>query len=207
MKNILILLLLVYAPISQAGFFDKFKNESAGWPWPVKIIGTDGKEKDGLVCAKETCSAMEDLNNLNKANKFCRDVYNYYENSLNRQNRTPYLVGILGSLAGVFSPVSSGNMAKGLSGFSGAANALQLSTTKAIQNTVSVNTLKFIDQLVYVGNNEFVNSSNKTIVAMNMASRCAYAASNVEAAILDGTQQAIKELNQEEKKLDPNKTP
>lgn len=201
MKNILILLLLVYAPISQAGIFSKSKNNSGSWPWPVNITA-----RDGLVCSDVKCTLTEDLNNLNKANNFCRDVYNYYEKSLNRQNRTPYLVGILGSLAGVFSPISSGDMAKGLAGFSGAANALQLSTTKAVQNTVSVNTLKFIDRLVYAGNTEFIDSENKTVVAINMASRCAYAASSVEAAILEGTQQAITKLDKEEKKLVPSET-
>ena len=207
MRNILIFLILMYTTNSQAGFFDKFKNESPSWPWPVKIKDKEGNVVDGLSCAKGACTESENLNNLNKANKFCRDVYNYYENSLNRQNRTPYLVGILGSLAGVFSPISSGDMAKGLSGFSGAANALQLSTTKAVQNTVSVNTLKFIDRLVYAGNTEFIDSKNKTVVAMNMASRCAYAASSVEAAIIEGTQQAITNLDKEEKKLVSGKAP
>lgn len=193
MKTILILLLLMCTSNVQAGFFSKFKNTSGNWPWPVK----------DKICAEDQCTPLENLNNLNKANAFCRDVFNYYEKSLNTQNRTPYIVGILGSLAGVFSPISSGDTAKGLAGFSGAANALQLSTTKAIQNTVSINTLKFIDQLVYAGNKEFIDSENGTIVAINMASRCAYAASSVEAAILEATQQATTKLNNEDKKLVP----
>lgn len=189
MKIILAILIGIVSVNSHAGFFNK-SSSSPEWPW-----STDG------VCAGDKCSTSEDINNLNKANKFCRAVYNYYESSLNRQNRTPYLVGILGSLAGIFSPISSGDMAKGLAGFSGAANALQVTTTKVVQNTVSINTLKLIDQLVFTGNKEFVSSSNKTVVAINMASRCAYASSSVEAAILEGTQQAIKNLDRQEKNL------
>lgn len=195
MKIILVIFIGIVSANTQAGLFKK--NSSPEWPW----------DTSGKVCEAASCTPQEDLNNLNKANKFCRAVYNHYENNLNRQNRTPYLVGILGSLAGIFSPISSGDMAKGLAGFSGAANALQVTTTKAVQNSVSINTLKFIDQLVLAGNNEFVSrTTDKTIVAMNMASRCAYAASNVEAAILEGTQQAIKDLDNQEKMLVPQKT-
>ncbi|WP_332604827.1 hypothetical protein [Acinetobacter sp. ESBL14] len=191
MKILFILFILAFSTNLKAGFFEKFSNKSPTWPWG-----------ENSLCKGDACTLNEDLNNLNKANKFCRDVYNFYENSLNTQNRTPYIVGILGSLAGVFSPISSGDTAKGLSSFSGAANALQLSTTKAMQSTVSINTLKFIDQLVYAVNQEFVSAtSERTIISINMASRCAYAASSVEAKVLEATQEAINKLNDEQKNL------
>lgn len=154
-----------------------FNAREATWPWI----------KDANLCAAETCTGPETLRAYLQANSYCREVQNYYEGGGQKASSNKFAVGAVGTLAGIASPISSGDTAAGLAGLSGATNALQTSLDETFSASVSVKRRKAVAKAVTDGANKFnaANNANaKVQAAVDMATNCSMASATADSETL-----------------------
>lgn len=140
---------------------------NANWPW----------RDASSACPGTACVGGDALRAYVNANRFCREVHNYYESGGRRSGATQFFIGLTGALAGaVVSPLASGDAAKALSGLSGATNALQLSFEESFSTAVAANRTKAVLDATEKGAKDYKDATGeeaKVIAAINMATSCA----------------------------------
>lgn len=155
------------------GIFPK----TQAWPWT-----------DQGVCGGRDCSANLAIGEYQRALSFCRSVHNYYENLGNRQGTFSTSLGIVGSLAGgVISPIANGSAKTAWSGLSAVTNAGQTGVEKNFATALNANRLSKISMAMQEGSNKYFQETTanaQAARAVEMAGRCAVAASDADAKSL-----------------------
>lgn len=168
--------------VSGCASINPFSNPAPQWPW-----GSDN------ICKASPCNSNDALESYIKANKFCREVQNYYESGGQRANNTKFGIGVVGTLAGaVVAPIAKGSAASAWAGLSGAANGVQTSLDDAFSTSLAVNRRVAIVAATSAGDLRYQGATTdnaRVAASVSMATSCANAS-----ALAD--QNALKSLAQ-----------
>lgn len=154
--------------------------------WPFGKETKNGVER---LCATEPCSSLDALEANEKAGRFCRSIYNFYENGGSRSKQASLAMRVTGALAGsVFAITAKGSGAKAWAGVAGATNTLQPSLESTFSAALELKRQAAVAKAIETGNKNFwTNESNPTAqvaVAIQTATACSVAASSADAAVL-----------------------
>jgi len=152
--------------------------KSVDWPW-----------KDATIfCSK--CDDQEAMLALARANQYCKDLQDYYENGGRGSNAAKFGMGIFGALSGsVFSTLAQGSAAKAWSGVSGAINATQATMEETFNAALSTKRRKAIGEVVEKQTTTFTTSKEAFMTAMKLAADCTAASSKTDAQMLQNALQ------------------
>lgn len=179
-KFLLVGSIIFYIPSTHA--FDLFGTKSAKDKPPIENICTT------VGGIKETCTLADANIALKDAIDSCNMSYDKFEKQVNKKGFWKSLIGIAGTFAGsVGVPISSGDMAVGLGGFAGAANALQMDVQNMVSTTMNTAVLGKVYSILEDGTQAFARASNadeKIAIAMTMGASCRYSAGKTQTEVL-----------------------
>ena len=164
------------------------------WPWQTTTKGKfPWQSKEGKLtqlCGQVDCTREHAFENMQKALRYCHGVYTDYSNTLHNKNKWSSGVGIAGTLAGIFSPTAAGTSQAVLSSFSGATNAVQVSTTGLFNAAASNGTMNTV-YVIYEKHFPTINKkilegkfTEASISAYQLANECGYAPSIVNSRMV-----------------------
>ena len=192
------------------------KPKEPAWPW----VNVGDKNDNVTLCSEKTqeenqenktgCTREDAMENFLSASNFCTSIYDQYRRDISSAKGVNGWVGIMGSIFGIAGSVTSGNTASLLSGFSGATNAFQASTTEMLSATATVGSLTAIQELTGLYNTSIRNSilnkkyDEAVFNAIRMAGECKYAASVIQNKMVNSILPNHAEKVQEESKKNDN---
>lgn len=160
-----------------------FVPPGAVWPWSDEYV----------FCSSSTCDDQAVLMELAKAQRFCRQVNNYYEAGQYRLSSGQLAVRAVGAVAGlVVAPMASGSGQTIASNIAGAANASGTKIGDAYASTFSIKIRAEVDQAADAGFDRYSNSQSnhqKIAAALNMARDCATSSAKAEIEMLKAVSQ------------------
>lgn len=122
------------------------------WPWhdskktsffKKPILRTiplcEGTQGESIACKQHHA-----VDNLRKALKYCRDMYQNYENVIDQKSYLDNSVGMMGAASALTIPTTSGTAVSILSGLSGASNIFQNRTNNFFSASASTATMNVL---------------------------------------------------------------
>ncbi|HCE9893675.1 hypothetical protein [Pseudomonas aeruginosa] len=166
------------------------------WPWAdgVPCSRPSTGSSAGAATDPRTCDISDVVETYNKAQRYCIDYANAYEDGGDAINSSRFWIATVGTLSGaVFAPIAGGSAKDAWSGLSGSTNALQSALNESFSNAINVRRRSEIASAGTTARQQVANSADnliKVLAAMDIAYDCKMAVGRADAEVV----RALNEL-------------
>lgn len=170
------------------------------WPWAdgIPCSKPSSGPEAGAVSDPQTCGIGHVVDTYNKAQKYCIDYANTYENGGDAINSSRFWIATVGTLSGaVFAPVAGGSAKDAWAGLSGSTNALQSALNESFSNAVNIRRRSEIAKAGTVARQQVASAGDnllRVLAAMDIAYDCKMAVGRADAEVA----KALNELQKTE---------